>query len=585
MDVTMRRSIASGLIAAILLAGCGGDDGGSGDSDTPAVGYLIAGGAQGVRYQTATQSGFTDASGAFRYMPGETVRFSVGGIELGSASGANRITLFTLAGAPQPTTEAGLRRELDRALRVQTPFLRAVNLARFLMVLDADGVPENGLDVSAAGAALANASLDFGQGLYPFASRLEALQVSKTENIPYWRPVAQLYRVENVAVSARMPLRVQRRDDSGFLLLGSDVSFGYRDDGLREMQSQDLTLDGTPEYVTHVEYDSMGRPVTSRQESGGLIGGMGYLALSTYVYDPRGRFLRQASELDVGGDGTIDSAVSGEVEGGPAEDFVRQTFRTDVDSDGVADIIEIHESSLDRMLLVRTSSSSVDEGADGTVDYRYEEVADFDERERIAMVTTETDDDGDGITDYRAAIVFTYTDTPRTARSDESIDFDGDGVIDRITITTRSLDDAGNDLNRVIEDDYDADGVVDYRSTLVSTFDGERRRLTAVDDQDYTGDGIIDYRVSESRSYAPSGGVLTYGTEADSLADGVIDLRREQRYEYGTGGELLGWGDYDLDVSPDNPTRWMTIENTTFADGVRALAQSYFEFGGAAAAF
>jgi hypothetical protein len=90
MDVTMRRSIASGLIAAILLAGCGGDDGGSGDSDTPAVGYLMAGGAQGVRYQTATQSGFTDASGAFRYMPGETVRFSVGGIELGSPGRRSR---------------------------------------------------------------------------------------------------------------------------------------------------------------------------------------------------------------------------------------------------------------------------------------------------------------------------------------------------------------------------------------------------------------------------------------------------------------------------------------------------------------
>ncbi len=573
----MRLSIASGLIAAILLAGCGGDDGGSGDPDTPAVGYLIAGGARGVRYQTATQSGFTDASGAFRYMPGETVRFSVGGIELGSATGAHRITLFTLAGASQPTTEAELRRELDRALRVQTPFLRAVNLARFLLVLDADGTPENGLDVSAAGAALANASLDFGQGLYPFASRLEALQVPKTENIPYWRPVAHLYRVENIAVSARVPALVQRRGP----IFGTDVTYSYRDDGLRETQSEDSTLDGIPEYLTRVEYDSMGRPVSSQQEYVSPIAGFGYLALSTYVYDPRGRFLRQDSELDVGGNGTVESVVTGEVEGGPAEDFVRQTFRTDVDFDGVADTIEIYESSLDRALLVRTSSARIDEGADGTINYSYEEVADFDERERISMVTNETDNDGDGITDYRAAIVFTYTDTPRTARSEESIDFDGDGVIDQMTITTRDLDDAGNDLNRLIEDDYNADGIVDYRSTMVSTFDGERRRLTAVEDLDYTADGIIEHRKSETQSYAPSGGVLNYRLDVDWLADGLIDQRQEQRYDYGTGGELLGWGDYDLDESSDTPRLWMTIENTTFADGVRALAQSYFEFGGA----
>ncbi len=578
----MRRSIASGLIAAIVLAGCGGDDGASGDTDPPAVGYLAAGGAQGVRYQTSTQSGYTDSSGAFRYMPGETVRFSVGGIELGSAPGANRITLFTLAGATQPTTEAALRRELDRALRVPTPFVRAVNLARFLMVLDADGIPENGLDVSAAGAGLAGATLDFGQALYPFTSRLEALQVPKIENIPYWRPVAHLYRVENVAVSARVPLRVQRRESSPFLFPGSDVEYTYRDDGLRETQSQDITLDGIPEFVTRVEYDSTGRPVSSRTQVDSLI--TGYASLSTYEYDPRGRFLRQESELDAGNDGTIDSVVHGEVEGGPADDFVRQTFRTDVDSDGVADVIEVYESSLDRALLVRTSSSRVDEGADGTVDYRHEEVADFDERERIAMVTTETDDDGDGITDYRVAIVFTYTDTPRTARSEESIDYDGDGVIDQITITTRNLDQDGNDLNRVTEDDYDADGVVDYRSTVVSTFDGERRRLTGVDDQDFTADGIVDYRVSETQSYAPSGGVLNYRTDVDWLADGLIDTRREQRYDYGTGGELLGWGDYDLNLSPDDPTRWMTVENIGFADGVRALAQSYFEFGGVATA-
>jgi hypothetical protein len=580
----MRRNIASGLIAAMVLAGCGDGDGGSGDSEAPAVGYLAAGGAQGVRYQTATRSGYTDASGSFRYMPGETVRFSVGAIELGSAPGANRITLFTLAGAAQPTTEAALRRELDRALRVPTPFLRAVNLARFLMVFDSDGIPENGLDVSAAGTALANASLDFGQGMFVFTSRLESLPHPKTENIPYWRPVAHLYRVENVAVSAHVPLRVQLRDDS-FLSPSTDATYTYRHDGLRESLAQDVTLDGVPDYTTAVTYDAMGRPASSRQQLGGFIGGNGFVSMSTYEYDSRGRFLRQDNETDVGNDGTIDSASSSEIEGGPADDFIRQTFRTDDDADGEADLIEVYEFSLDRTLLVQTSTSRIDADADGIFDFGYREIASFDERERIATRAYESDDDGDGLADSRRMTVFTYTDSPRTARSEESIDYEGDGIADRIIVIARDLDEAGNDLTRRIADDYDGDGTVDFRSTQASTFDTERRRLTTVDDQDYTGDGIIDHRLSESQSFAPSGGLLTYRAETDFLADGVIDLRREQRYEYGTGGELLGWGYYDPDLSPTEPSSWMAVENIGFADGVRALAQSYFEFGGAVTPF
>src|SRR6187402_2289660 len=129
----MIRRIVPGLIvcATMTLAGCGGDDNPEGSA--PVVGYLAVGGVSGVHYQTATQSGNTDITGAFRYVPGETVSFSVGGIELGSVPGASQVTPFTLAGAAPATTEPALRRELDRAARGPTPFLRAVNITRFLM--------------------------------------------------------------------------------------------------------------------------------------------------------------------------------------------------------------------------------------------------------------------------------------------------------------------------------------------------------------------------------------------------------------------------------------------------------------------
>jgi hypothetical protein len=488
----MRRAIASAVIASIALAGCGGDGGKSADAEAPLAGYLAAGGAQGVRYETATQSGFTDASGRFRYLRGETVRFSVGGIELGSAPGANRITLFTLAGATQPTTEAALRRELERATRISTPFLRAANLARFLLAFDADGVPENGLDLTAAGAGLANASLDFGLGLYVFANRLESLPQPKTQGIPYWRPVEHLYRAQNVAVAVRVPLLTQLRGGS-LLFPGADVSYTYHEGGLRESMSQDLTLDGVPEYETRMTYDSMGRPVTVRQQQGDLLGGgIDFISDWTYEYGARGQFLGQDRQTDVGGDGTVDSIAWVEIEGGAAEGYQRQIFRSDSDADGDVDVIEIFDGSIDRELHVETYISRVDEDADGTIDYRYEQVASYDASERIALLTEESDDNDDGVVEYRRVAVYTYADAPRTARSEESVDFDGDGAIDQMTIITRGLDEAGNDLTRVAEFDYNADGIVDSRRSLTATYDDERRRLTSVDDQDLTADGIAD---------------------------------------------------------------------------------------------
>ena len=69
--------------AALLAAGCGHDDG---ESKGPAElsGVFQAGNVSGVRYSTPTRSGLTDWSGTFKYLPGETVAFSIGGIRLGT---------------------------------------------------------------------------------------------------------------------------------------------------------------------------------------------------------------------------------------------------------------------------------------------------------------------------------------------------------------------------------------------------------------------------------------------------------------------------------------------------------------------
>jgi hypothetical protein len=77
---------------------CGGGDGGDGSSDpgdTVEEGLFLDAAAQGLTYQTPTQSGETDDEGTFEYTkstPPENVTFSVGTLVIGSAPGQDIIT-------------------------------------------------------------------------------------------------------------------------------------------------------------------------------------------------------------------------------------------------------------------------------------------------------------------------------------------------------------------------------------------------------------------------------------------------------------------------------------------------------------
>jgi peptidyl-prolyl cis-trans isomerase A (cyclophilin A) len=129
------------LVAAAILAGCGG--GGGGDpGPTVLTGVFIDSAVQGVKYEsldaqgTVTESGVTNASGTFRYRPGERVRFSIGELSLPTVTGASVVTPLDIAGT----------RQLD------APQLN--NLLILLQSLDSDRNPGNGIQIAAAAAGL-----------------------------------------------------------------------------------------------------------------------------------------------------------------------------------------------------------------------------------------------------------------------------------------------------------------------------------------------------------------------------------------------------------------------------------------------
>lgn len=121
------------LMLILPIAGCGG--GGSGNDDINS-GAFVDSPVSGLAYRGVRNPGMqgnTDFRGTFLYLSGDRVSFRLGNIDLGSAPGARFITPNMLSGG----SSIGL------------------NIARFLLTLDSDSDPDNGIQISSSVARLA----------------------------------------------------------------------------------------------------------------------------------------------------------------------------------------------------------------------------------------------------------------------------------------------------------------------------------------------------------------------------------------------------------------------------------------------
>ena len=153
----------------LLLGGCGGGGSGGSGGGNPGVtttkAVLLDGVVQGVRYDAGSGvTGVTDANGVFDYVEGQSVSFYLGNILLGTASPIDKPAGLTRVLADKivtPLELVGVNANLDDP--------QVLNRVRLLLTLDADGDPNNGIQIasSVVTALQSTSSLDFGTAFDP----------------------------------------------------------------------------------------------------------------------------------------------------------------------------------------------------------------------------------------------------------------------------------------------------------------------------------------------------------------------------------------------------------------------------------
>lgn len=139
--------LVSAIASVLSLSGCGGGGSSSNDSSSDnnnssgggssasATGVFVDSAVAGINYSTSSGvSGKTNELGEYNYSPGDTVTFSIGGIELPAVEATGRIT-------PADMGSGSADWSSDQTV---------VNILRLLQTLDSDGDASNGITITEA---------------------------------------------------------------------------------------------------------------------------------------------------------------------------------------------------------------------------------------------------------------------------------------------------------------------------------------------------------------------------------------------------------------------------------------------------
>lgn len=474
----------------------------NGTGNTLAGRFLAGSPVSGVNYQTATQSGVTNANGEFNYQAGETVRFSIGNIQLGEAPAGSEVTPFTLMGITMPQTAVEIRSETNLAAGlVRTSELEKVsNLTVLLHTLDDDGDASNGIVIDAqlhTVAATSGVHFDHKRAKFSEDYALRVL-MADARAAGLWggsRAIRnRAYAMDDLYDALGVVPVIYATDvASNFDYLGdptSTLTYTYDTRGHITRSETDQDLDGVPDNVSTYQYDNNGNEVHRALNNS--------TSANMFVYDANGYKIQEGF---------------------------------DNDSDGVMDIL--------------TREFTYDSFGNNTVD------------NYIAsnLLTNNT---------YDAAgnLLVAYTEFNGSPNTQITYTYDANNLLTNRyqenfnpSVNDSSRDYVYNTNDQLIEENFDsnADGV--YTSQFLYEYDSDGNRT--VIEYNIFSSNTSDYR--DTYTYNSLGGILRL--EKDKQSDGSIDSITT--YQYDTNGNfLLREVDIDADGTVDSYTSSLLDTNT-----------------------
>ncbi len=515
---TRISAVLACAIVFSLLTACGGGGGGGGSSAPEALtGRFVDSAVQGLRFQSATQSGTTNANGEFKYFAGETVTFYIGNFVLGSAVGAVLITPFELSGIPLPVNSVDVTRAINQYYNGNnnlSPLNSAMNRAVFLQTIDQDGYPHDGIIIPAALADLLNGKqLDFTQSHWDFEEALSGLiaPVNGTGVGNIWGEFRNVAQADEALANLYTDLAItptqstvtrDARDNNNDGVIDELYLYAYDTRGNRTMSASDQDGDsGTqPLYRNYYDYYYYSSNRSPRQRdtgsetdtNGELPGGVTYRERSVY-------FNTNANYRDV------------------------QIYERDNDGDGPGPLTrEIYDEN-ENTLVEETDANG---SAAGGVTYRetntYNTLGN--------RVLTLIDADGDGANSANARTVYTYDINGR--QISEVTDAFNDGPADDTYRATYTYNTSGQVTLYEVDGDGAGLGVISFRDRY--TYDtGGRQTLL---ERDANGDTIVGITYYEASQYDSSSGRIIR-REVDADGGTVVLITSRETWEYSTSGK------------------------------------------------
>lgn len=559
-------------LAVLVVSGCGTHH------DDHLYGRFETGTVTGLRYTTPSGTGLTGTDGNFKYRPGETVTFSIGGITLGSAPGARMISPFTLAGIEPPATESAVRAQFTAVFRKNGAMMRVVRTTKLLLALDLDGDPENGIDLTGRDAQLAQSNLDLGRDEGTFGDAIERLADDTNVGVPQGNAVRYLF--EKLGIDMRAHALVSESNDldgDGTPEFLQGRSYGV--DG-SIVSTFDSNADGNPDSTTTTFTDRMGRDLGYRidfdNDDDGVIDAV---QTNTLTFDAHGRTLLQVTDNDEDADGVVDhrSTVAYTIgSNGRMSGWVNDD---DANFDGLVDGRRTATLTYDDRRNQTDYFNEWDSGVDGVIDFRERITNTYNASDQIIKQDGLADFDGNSVNDWRLLLESTYDTTGQWVSGYQDIDEGNDGTVDTHIVSTREYDESGNEtaLTSTIERFSPPSRTT---SAIFSTYDAMHGPLTVVREMDLNGDGTSDSRRSETTTYDTDGRELSVVSVVDSDGDGTANINSTETMTYGADGEFLE-SIKTTDSNGDGTVDTTFITRKTYTvvdDGLTALVYEYFGY-------